>query len=192
MDQVLDMLRPYLEPSARKYADPARRKESTSDLLQECCLRTWQKLESFQGGENDQETFAMFRSWMGQILRRLGLNAQRDRLAKSQIPPQKVVSLPPDRGESAEPLDEPALQDSARSPSDGARANEVALKIRAALDGLSDQTGATIVFMHFFEGLAISQITGRLGLGPTLVRKHYRSAMVRLRRELGNLLDEWP
>ena len=75
MDRVLEMLRPYLSRIAGPYVNPLRPVDSTADLLQESCLRAWHKIGSFQGGKGDEHTFEMFRSWIGQIVRRLGKDA---------------------------------------------------------------------------------------------------------------------
>lgn len=75
MDRVLEILRPQLEPMARPYADPGRPVESTADLLQEACLRAWRKIDLFRQGEDDEETFRLFRAWIGQIVRRLSFTA---------------------------------------------------------------------------------------------------------------------
>ena len=188
MDRVLGILQPYMEPLARPFADPSSPAESTSDLLQECCLRAWQKVDGFRGGQNDDETFKMFRAWMGQILRRLGLNARRDRSLKGRIPPQKVQPLPSEAAESTNPRGRPVLQATTPTPSAGARAAEMTHQIESALGRLPDPTAATIVRMRFFEELTFPKISERLGLSRSRVREHHRWAMRRLRREVGEWL----
>lgn len=185
MDQVLEVLRPHLEPLARPFADPSRPAESTSDLLQDSCLRAWQKIDSFDGGQNDEETFAMFRAWLGQIVRRLGLNAKRDRAAKGRSPAERILPLRLDGGDSAGLGSGPGLRARTPTPSAYVRAAETTQRIRGALDRLSDPMAARIVRMRFFEGLTIPQISERLGLSPVQVRERHRSAMRRLRREIG-------
>ena len=191
MDRVLEILRPYLDSLARPFADPSRPAESTSDLLQECCLRAWRKLDSFQGGENDQETFGMFRAWLGQIVRRLGMNAQRDVLARKRIPPQKLLPLDAAAKESKDLGSELGLPARTPTPSAVARADEMAQQIQDALENMEDETASEIVRMRFFEGLTISRISERVDLTPVRVRERLRSAMKRLRRDLGKWVDEW-
>lgn len=188
MDEVLSILRPHLEVQARPFADPSSPAESTSDLLQESCLRAWQKIDSFEGGRNDDETFAMFRSWMGQIVRRLGLNAQRNRSTKGRIPPEKIVPIRPPGGGSSSLGGGSALPASTRTPSAYAGAGEVARRLEEALDDLPDASAARIVRMRFFDGLTIPEIAEKLGLSPIQVRERHRSAMRRLRRVLGDWL----
>ena len=166
MDRVLEDLRPCLEPIARPYADPGRPVESTADLLQESCLRAWQKIQSFHGGENDDETFAMFRSWIGQIVRRIGLTAQRDRQRLRRSPPEKVLRLTPwdasDTGDTGRRVD-PISRDP--TPSANARTDERIQRVQAALERVSDETNATIAFCRraacMFVCHAISRRAGR-------------------------------
>ncbi|MCZ6689310.1 MAG: RNA polymerase sigma factor [Planctomycetota bacterium] len=191
MDGVLEMLRAYLEPLARSFADPTRPAESTSDLLQECCLRAWRKLDSFQGGENDDETFAMFRAWMGQILRRLGLNAKRDRLAKSKIPPNKLQRLRSRAGTSTGLGGAHDLPAPNPTPTANARAAEMVEQVKSALERLPDQTAARIIRMRLFDGMTIVQIAKRLGLTSERAQERHRWAMRRLRRQLGEWLEDW-
>ena len=191
MDKVLEILRPYLAPLADSFADPARPAESTSDLLQDCCLRAWRRIDTFQGASDDEQTFAMFRSWMGQIMVRTGLNAKRDRLAKSQIPPGKIRPLRTGGIDTTHPGAEVTVPDSSPTASEGVRAAETVQQIQTALDKLPDKTAAQIVAMRFFEDLTFPQIGERLGLGPDQVRDRHRTAMRRLRRDLEKWLEEW-
>lgn len=185
MDRVLVALRPRLEKMARGYADPIRPAQSTSDLLQESCLRAWQKLGTFQGGQGDEETFAKFQAWIGRIVRNLGLNQQREGGAMRRSPPEEVLSLdrprPGASGTSAAGIDAPAR---GPSPSSHAHMDDMARRVRAALAELNDQTDAVIVRMHFFDEMSFPQIAKRLALRYDQVRERYRSTMRSLEREL--------
>lgn len=187
MDEVLSILRPHLEALARSYAEPTRPAQSTADLLQEACLRAWRKLDRFDTGEDDEETFAMFRAWVGQIVRRLGMNARRDLAAKGRSPPGQILRLGPEGDDGKHQGGEHVLPSSTLTPSAYACADELAHRIEAALDELPDQGVARIVRMRFFDGLTIPEIAKRLGLSPDQVRERHRSAMRLLRRDLG----EW-
>ena len=184
MDRVLSILRPHLEPLARAYADPGRAAESTGDLLQEGCLRVWQKIGSFETAENDEETFALFRAWMGQIVRRLGVDAQRARKRKRRNPSRRILSIgSPRSGDSTggvRGIDPPGPE---HPPSAYARARELDEEIQAALERMSDPRDAAIVRMHLFDGLPLSRISEDLELGYDLVRDHYWASMERLRRD---------
>ncbi|MCZ6691397.1 MAG: sigma-70 family RNA polymerase sigma factor [Planctomycetota bacterium] len=188
MDQVLSILRPHLERLARPYADPLRPVMSTADLLQEFCLRAWTKLDSFQAGQDDEETFALFRAWVGQLVRRLGMNAHRDRKRQRRSPPQKVVSIdaqPVGQTTTSGGPAQPAARDP--SPSSHARTNEGAQLIRAALEKLPEKTDAAIVRMRLFDGMTYQQISEQLGLGYEKVRVRFESLMGRLERDLKGL-----
>ncbi|MCZ6690191.1 MAG: RNA polymerase sigma factor [Planctomycetota bacterium] len=184
MDQVLEMLRPHLKPLARLYANPLRPAESTADLLQESCLRAWQKLDKFESGHNDEETFAMFRGWIGQIVRRLGMNARRDRDRQKRSPPEKILPLDAKpAGGITTGVGLEALAPDA-TPSAYARGNELSQRIEEVLDGLPDKTDTAIARLYFFEELNLSQISKRLGLGYDHVRDHYHAVVRRLERDL--------
>ena len=187
MDRVLTMLEPYLRKLSRPYADPTRRVGSTADLLQESCLRAWQKLEGFHGGEDDEETFAMFQSWIGQIVRRLGINAERDRkrLRRNPGPDKKVLPLGvPMPGQSSS--DGGVVDPLARelTPSAYAREGERDEKIHEVLDQLEDSVGSEIVRLRFFQGMSLQEIAKKLDLTYDRVRDRYRSAMRKLERDL--------
>ena len=78
-EELLQVLRPCLEQLARGLAASPRASRSSSDLVQESLLRVWQRLDQFAGNEDDEQSWAMFCAWVGQIVRRLNLNEQRDR-----------------------------------------------------------------------------------------------------------------
>lgn len=189
MDQVLETLRPHLERLAHAYANPARPVESTSDLVQKSCLRAWQGMEDFEGGKDDEQTFGMFRAWIGRIVRNLGLNSQRDLQAERRRPAKKILAVGAKKqGQTTRHgggLDPPAPDP---TPSAQVRGIERAQQVRDALAGLSDQMAAGIVRMHFFEGLPLREIAERLGLTHNQVRDRYRASMRRLEEYLGGTL----
>ena len=184
MDQVLAILRPHLERLARPYADPARPAASTSDLLQESCLRAWEKIGAFEGGQHDEETFAKFQAWIGRIVRNLGLNLRRDQDAEKRNPPGDLVHL--DRPGPAVSTTGAAADPPARGagPSTLAHAGDLAEKVRASLDEMSDQTSAAVVRMHYFEEMTFPEIAAKLGLRYDQVRERYRATMRRLEQAL--------
>ena len=191
MDRVLEIMRPHLESLARMYSDPRRPSESSNDLLQETCVRAWKKIDTFQGADNDEETFAMFRVWMGQIVRRPGMNAARDGATGGRIPPDKLKRLGTAGGNSTaggRGGAGQAIPATTKTPSAHVSATEMARHIRQALDALEDETAASIVRMRYFDGLTIPQIADQMDMTPVRVRERYRSAMRRLKRDLGEWL----
>ena len=188
MDRVLEVLRPQLERLARPFADPVRPAASTSDLLQETCLRAWQKLDTFEGGQGDEETFAKFRAWIGRIVRNLGMNLHREQLADKRSPGEKILSL--DRGHKSDSHASGARIDAAdAAPGPGTRlqGEEMARELRRALKTWDDRVDAEIVRMHFFEELTFPEISEQVGLRYDQVRERYRSTM----RDLEKHLKRW-
>jgi RNA polymerase sigma factor (sigma-70 family) len=188
MDEVLNRLTPQLTKMARPYADPTRRVGSTQDLLQESCLRAWLKLDGFEGGSGDEETFAMFQAWIGQIVKRLGINAERDRKRQRRMPAQGFIPLGsplPGQSTSDGGVVDPLAREG--TPSEYARADERAERIQAALAKVDDVTGASIVRQRFFEGRSLREIAERLDMEVGRVRERYRTVM----RTLESDLDGW-
>jgi RNA polymerase sigma-70 factor, ECF subfamily len=188
MDRVITLLRPYLEQVAARYADPDRASASASDLVQDACLRAWEKIDQFHGGTNDEQTLALFRSWVGQIVQRLGLNDRRDRKAQRRTPALPLVRLDnPGAGEStargggADPADrEP-------TPSMNLRTDEQARLVQAALERIADETDRAVLRLRFFDGLSLREIAERLTLSYNKVRERYQVGLEQLERELGRL-----
>jgi RNA polymerase sigma factor (sigma-70 family) len=185
MDEVLSSLRPHLEYLARPFVNPQRPIQSTADLVQESCLRAWQKIGVFELAESDEETFALFRAWIGQILRRLGVDAQRARNRAKRRPPGRLLPIRHrPRGEATTvsvSSDPPARTP---RPSAYARGRELDERTRAALRRMPSSTDATIVRMRIFEGLSIAQIARNLDLGYEMARDRYWAGVEWLKREL--------
>jgi RNA polymerase sigma factor (sigma-70 family) len=187
MNRVLSLLRPHLEQLARRYADPARASTSASDLVQETELRVWQKLDQFHGGENDEQTLALFRGWVGQMMQRLGLNARRDRKTQRRAPSQPIVRLDaPKPGDSAgeEGLDPVGREP---TPSMDLRTAEETRLVQAALAKIADEADRTLLQLRFFEGLSLREAARRAGISYDKARDRFRDCMQRLEGELSRL-----
>lgn len=169
MDQVLSILRPFIEPLARRYAESTRPAESTADLLQESCLRAWSKIGGFEGGTNDEETFAMFRAWIGRIVRTKGLNAQDRQRGRRNHTARVAARLPVPR---------------TLTPAETARSREMGRQVREALMTVADETDLRIIELRFFDGMTLPQISHRIGVDFKEVRRRYRLALRRLQRRL--------
>src|SRR6516165_10556226 len=160
VERLLTLIRPWLDDLARGRADPA-------DLAQEAWLRSWQKLDQFQGGGDDSQTLALFRAWLRRIVERLGLNRARDEQAQSRKPPGPLLRL--DQPLEAEPA---ALEP---PPAAHAEAVERAERVRHALERLPDDTDRAIVRLRFFEGLSLRQVAERLQRNHELVRQRFHA-----------------
>jgi len=168
-EELLKVLRPYLEQLARGLASSPRASRSSSDLVQESLLRVWQRLDQFSGTEDDEQSWAMFCGWVGQIVRRLNLNEQRDRGAQRRRPDQPVASLQAGKDEDdRQGLDLPS---SDPTTSNRVQRNEQAELVQAALGRRGDDPSIAVVRLHFFEGLgrttwSVIMRRGGSGVGP--------------------------
>ena len=192
IEALLEAIRPWLLQVSHGFADPERPDESTADLAQAAWIRAWQSLEQFQGptgrDTDDAQTSAMFRAWVLQIVRRLGMNAIRDRRAKHRRPPgrlRRLDSVPSDG--STATWSHAVPQAAGPSPSDCAAADEQVARVRAALDRLPDDEERQIVRLRFLEGLSLREIAARLGRNHEYVRQRFHAALRILERELEDL-----
>ncbi|MCZ6690766.1 MAG: RNA polymerase sigma factor [Planctomycetota bacterium] len=190
-DRILTIFEPYIRHLARYYAASAGAVESAEDLFQDSCLRAWEKIGMFEGGKCDEATYAMFRAWIAQIVKRRGFNSRRDQRRHIRSPPEKILSLdvPMCDGSQEAPRRLEAYA-SEKTPSEYARDEEMARKVREAIEELPDQLDAKIVTMKYFDGLTVAEICKELELGYDAVRNRYRAAERRLRRKLGFLEED--
>jgi RNA polymerase sigma-70 factor (ECF subfamily) len=180
-DELLSLIRPWLEQLARNVALHHRPDGSASDLVQEAWLRAWQKLDQFQGADDEAQAVAMFHAWLTRIVSRLGLNAVRDGDAKQRTPPGKLLRL----DDSAAVLDPSAGEP---TPSARAQAAEQARLVHEALARLTDPLDRDIVRLRFVEGFSLRQVAARLGCNHETVRQRYHVLLHRLQRDLNALL----
>src|SRR5262245_18315989 len=102
-------------------------------------------MDQFKGGREDEETMAMFRGWVGQIVHRLGLNAVRDRQTQRRSPQAGAV-YPLWGGAGSSEGDrwkEPA--DSGPTPSGAYVVDEEARLVQSALEKIPDSVDRDIV-----------------------------------------------
>jgi RNA polymerase sigma factor (sigma-70 family) len=185
-DELLALIRPWIEQLARKHGSPGGPDGNTSDLVQEAWLRAWQKLEQFTGADDEAQALAMFRTWLARIVARLGLNAARDGAAQQRTPPGKLLRLNgvPASVDSV-PVHDPAA--SGLTPSASAEAEEEARRVQEVLAGLTDPWDRDIIRMRFFEGMSLRQVAERVGCNHEAVRQRYHALLHRLERDLKGL-----
>jgi RNA polymerase sigma factor (sigma-70 family) len=189
MERLLAELHPDLERLAHGHADPGSPGESTVDLVQEAALRIWQRLDQFRGGPDAEQTAAMFRDWVAQLVHHLGLDRQRRQHAQRREPPGKLIRL--DGGkEGASGSEGAGLDPLASGPTASANvgAEEQARLIREAVARIPQLTDREIVRLCFFEGQSLRQVAESLQLSYDKVRERYHHALRVLERELGGLL----
>jgi RNA polymerase sigma factor (sigma-70 family) len=190
LNELLALLRPHLEQLARQYSDPAHAEASASDLVQEAWLRAWQKLDQFEGTQaSDEENLAMFRTWVGQIVHRLGLNAKRDRRTAKRHPRGQAV-LPMSRIAGHQDSGRKSFEPPAEGPSPSARlrTSEEMRLVQEALDAIPDAEVREILRLRFFEGLSLRQIAERTKLTYDQVRERYRQGLEKVGSRLGKLI----
>jgi RNA polymerase sigma-70 factor (ECF subfamily) len=188
-DELLALIRPWLEHLARNYADAHRPDGSASDLVQEAWLRAWQKLDQFQGGDDEVQALAMFRGWLARIVSLLGLNAVRDRNASQRTPPGKLLRL--DALGWTASGDSPscyAPSGNEPTPSANVQAEERARLVQEAVSRLTDVLDRDIVRLRFLEGMSLRQIAHQLGYNHETIRQRFQAILGRLQRDLNGQL----
>jgi RNA polymerase sigma factor (sigma-70 family) len=189
LKKLLIAVRPYIAKVATGYADPSRASESVSDLIQEAELRTWQRLQQFQGGAADDETHAKFRTWLVQIVRRIvfdrwrALNTQRRRApgARMQSIDGPIGSPAVDSSAGASSRDPPAP---GPSPSAELGEEERSALIQQALAQVEDPEDREIIRLYFFEQMPLPGIAQHLGQTYDRVRGQYRRGIRQLEKYL--------
>jgi RNA polymerase sigma-70 factor, ECF subfamily len=180
VEQLLQLIRPWLDGLARPWTD-------APDLAQEAWLRTWQKLDQFQGGPDDAQTLERFRAWLRRIVERIGLNTLRARQADRRQPPGPVQSLDqlgrepsgfPQRIEPVSP---------ASTPPALAEQEERIRLVRTALQKLPDEEDRDILRLRFIEGQSLRQIAQKLKRNHETVRQRFHAALRQLELELKGL-----
>jgi RNA polymerase sigma factor (sigma-70 family) len=186
IDELLRLIRPWIEQVARDHAALDSPCGSVSDLAQEAWLRAWQKLDQFKGAADEAQSQAMFRAWLARIVSRLGINTARDAAAQQRKPPGKLLGLDGrcSADESSLAIDPAA---SAPTPSANARAQEDASLVRQALAGFTDPLEREIIRLRFSDGLSLRQIAQRLDCNHETVRRRYHDLVCRLQKELSGL-----
>jgi RNA polymerase sigma factor (sigma-70 family) len=151
-------------------------------------VRAWQHLDQFHCEADDKQALAQFRAWMGQMVRRLGLNAVRFRTAQRRQPAKKLLRFsPPDADDSAGhagSLNPPA---GGSTPSSHVRQGEEGTLLHEALENIPEVMDRLIIRLRFYEGLSLRQIAEQLQVSPDKVRERFHFTLRRLERDLKGL-----
>jgi DNA-directed RNA polymerase specialized sigma24 family protein len=107
-EELVPVIRPWLEQAARAFADPKYPEATVSDLVQDAQMAVWRKLAEFRGCLNEEETARVFRVWLAQIVNHLGINRARHRNAGKRKPPNAIVHAVEPLNESGGPGLDPA------------------------------------------------------------------------------------
>ena len=185
--RLLEELRPRIKYLASQFSSYEHSDSSTSDFVQEAWLKAWENLNQFRGGADDEETRLMLNSWIDQIVRRLGLNAVRDRQAKKRKPEgKKIFPLLDDTSSSTRSPGTPSLFSSSPTPSSIVRHDEHAQIVHQVIEELPDQEQRLIVRLRFIEGLSLKDISTQISLSYDQVRYKYQNAMEMIEKKLGD------
>ena len=171
---------PFLLAQAGKVLGPHWPQQSTSDLVQETWQRAWQGLADFRGGPTPADTAAMFRAWLGKILRSQWQNCVRGLLAQKRGPGETVAA-----GDAPDPPDD------GPRPSVELRRRERATEADAALGQLEDPRDRDVLRLYFYDGLSFREIAAALAISLDKVRTSYHRGLERLKdlKRLQELMD---
>lgn len=177
--EITALAEPFLLSQASKVMGSRWPQQSTSDLVQETWQRACQAIGEFRGGPTAEDTSAMFRAWLGKILRSQWQNCVRALLA------QKRGAGTPITGD----LDE-AIADGER-PSVQVRQHERVVEADAALRGLEHARDRDVLRLYFYDGLSFREIAAELEITLDKVRTSYHRGLERLKdlKRLQNLID---
>lgn len=150
------------------------RPEDALDLLQEAFLRSYEKLDRFQGGSS-------FYTWVYRIAVNLALS---DRRKQKVI--RRIFALP-GLATEMEPADDPGQTD----PSRPVLRAEQSVQVQTALDALDPRHRAVLIMADQDE-LRYEQIAEILGVPVGTVRSRLHRARSELRDRLRGLLDTEP
>lgn len=188
MEQLLAGLSPRLKHLALTQPGFNCPAESVSDLVQEVALRIWQKLDQFQGNEDDVQCEAMFYQWVDQIVKHMARDMRRDRSAQRRAPPKPILPLETTTSGGASGFESPGVPAANQeSPSSIVRVGERERLIRAALESLTDETAKKILQLRFVDGLSLRQISDQLGISYDKVREQFNRSLRYLESKLEGL-----
>jgi RNA polymerase sigma factor (sigma-70 family) len=176
---------PYMARLAQRALGPQWPQQSVSDLLSGTWLRVCKGIADFRGGENDIQTGALFRAWLGKTLKNVRRNDLRfDSTDKRKQPPGTVRLGTAGDGCSASGLDVAGKEP---TPSTNVRAEERTTLVQEALAELSDVKDREIIRLCFFEDIPLSQVSKQMDLSYDDVRTRFHRSLKRLKPKLKRL-----
>ncbi len=183
-----DMVRPYLLKEAQRRLGPTWPQQSASDLTQNTWQRAWTKIESFRGGDDDDQTAALFRAWLRQTLKRVHSNHKRAERAQRRLMPPGTFSMyatgPGDRSGGRPGFEAIADQSSVSAK---LRRDEEKARIEQVLGKLGDPEDRELVSLHFFDGQSIRKIAQDRGVSPHTIGSRLQRILDRLGPDLKDL-----
>ncbi|MCA9262517.1 MAG: sigma-70 family RNA polymerase sigma factor [Planctomycetales bacterium] len=172
-DELIGSVRSYLLLIANQELNPAlRAKLGASDVVQSVLVLAEQNLEQFRG--SDRESLL---AWLRAILKN-ELHAAHRKFVDCE---KRTVRR--EYNDEAGALAEP-LRATGPSPVDAAELNEEAIRLRHALEKLSDDH-RTVVMLRNWERMPFEVIGTQMGRSADAAKKLWARAILQLQKELG-------
>lgn len=192
-NRLFEEVRSSVECLTRGYQPPRSLAESTSDLVQDVCMKLAQRLGQFRGLDDDRldddAVRRMFFAWIKTAVAHEMSNRFRDAAVEWRGPPGKRVPIGAAAGDSRDGY-EPA----GRTPTPSAIVGdgEVADLLRQTIEQLPDPLDREVVRLAHFEGVSLRQIAKRLNVSLDIVRARYHKSLKALAQTLGPMLGMRP
>jgi RNA polymerase sigma factor (sigma-70 family) len=175
------LVQPDLLSCAVRSLGPGWPGQSVSDLTQDTWVRAWKALGTFTGGNDDAQTGAMLRAWLGQTMKNVWRNDVRAAGAQRRQAPAGTVAIDgPTADSSALPGRDP-------TPSTPLHHADRQRRVGAALEQIADAIDREIVRRYFFHGDSLTAIAGQLGVSLDRVRLGFHRSLELLRPYLDDL-----
>lgn len=173
--ELLERHRPFLRKVAElRMPEKLRSRVDPSDIVQDAQLEAVRRADEYFRTQS-----VPFRLWLRRITYERVLSAWRRHGEAARRSVEREVTLPKESSVLlANDLMSPGHSPSARTAED-----DVAERVRRAVDRLSE-TDREIVLLHNFEGLTSAESAVLLDIEPAAARKRYGRALLRLRRLL--------
>ncbi len=183
--QLHDLVDGYLHGLAQRLIGPAWPFHSIHDLIQDTWQKAFQGLHNFRGGEDDEQTAATLRAWLGQIMRRVHLDRVRREGDAPRVPLSAFVGAGMNGSSGPPAVAEPPAPDP--TPSHDLRAEEQQVQVERALAQLADPVDRRVVVLVFYQDRSLRQAAGELGLTYDQVRYRLDKVLARLGDRLKEL-----
>jgi RNA polymerase sigma-70 factor (ECF subfamily) len=179
LGRLLDGYRNYLRVLTRlRLHQSLQGKVSGSDVIQEACLRAYQRFAQFRG-----QTEAELLGWLREILAGVLANTIRHYHTR-QRDVRLEARLTEDLDASSQALGR-AVPGRGSSPSERAARREQAVRLADALADLPEHYREVLLLRHV-EGLSFPEVAEHMGRTQGSVEKLWARALARLRDVLGD------
>jgi RNA polymerase sigma-70 factor (ECF subfamily) len=175
LERLLEQHQPYLRRFVELRLDPKLRpRVDPADIVQEACLEAMRRLPGFL-----ESPPMPFQLWLRQITLDRLIMVRRRHVGAARRSVEREAALPD--GSSCALARQLFAPDS--SPSGRAGKEELAVRVRAAVDRLSE-ADREIILMRTFESLAFEDVARLLSIDPAAARKRHGRALLRLHQVL--------